>query len=152
QLTSEHKQTIRHQTTLFGPIGGQYDRQTVITRFAWRIPRWPISRVHWACALLCSLLWLVGSGGAFAQEARFALVIGNDHYRAATLATPANDAGLVADALGAAGFAVTGARNLDQAALRESFREFVGQVAAAGPNAVAVVYLAGFGLQFEGEN
>jgi hypothetical protein len=53
-------------------------------------------------------------------------VIGNDQYRTATLATPANDAGLIADALGAAGFTVTGARNLDQAALRESFREFIG--------------------------
>jgi uncharacterized caspase-like protein len=79
-------------------------------------------------------------------------VIGNDQYRTATLATPANDAGLVANALGAAGFAVTGARNLDQAALRETFREFIGQVASAGPNAVAVIYLAGFGLQFGGEN
>ena len=79
-------------------------------------------------------------------------MIGNDQYRTATLATPANDAGLVADALGAAGFAVTGARNFDQAALRETFREFIGQVASAGPNAVAVIYLAGFGLQFGGEN
>ena len=55
-------------------------------------------------------------------------------------------------ALQAAGFTVTGARNLDQATLRESFREFVDQLAAAGPDAVAFVYLAGFGLQFEGEN
>src|SRR6202034_3184105 len=68
------------------------------------------------------------------------------------LATSANDAGLVADALQSAGFTVTGARNLDQPTLRESFREFLGQVAAAGPDAVALVYLAGFGLQFEGEN
>ena len=83
---------------------------------------------------------------------RFALVIGNDEYRAAKLATPANDAGLVADALTAAGFTVGGARNLDQATLRESFREFLGQVAAAGPDAVAVIYLAGFGVQFAGEN
>ncbi|MGB3746455.1 MAG: hypothetical protein WBD11_18295 [Xanthobacteraceae bacterium] len=35
---------------------------------------------------------------------------------------------------------------------REAFREFIGQVAPAGPNAVAVIYLAGFGLQFGGEN
>jgi uncharacterized caspase-like protein len=34
-------------------------------------------------------------------------VIGNDQYRTATLAPPANHAGLVADTLGAAGFAVT---------------------------------------------
>src|SRR6516164_10172961 len=29
---------------------------------------------------------------------------------------------------------------------------FVGQVAAAGPDAIAVVYLAGYGVQFAGEN
>src|SRR5579862_4868848 len=87
-----------------------------------------------------------------AAEQRFALVIGNDEYHAAKLATPANDAGLVADALQSAGFTVTGARNLDQATLRESFREFIGQVSAAGPDAVALVYLAGIGLQFNGEN
>lgn len=97
----------------------------------------------WLAALVVLLL---GQHSSLAQEVRFALVIGNDQYRTATLATPANDAGLVADAPGAAGFAVTGARNLDQAALRETFREFIGQVASAGPNAVAVIYLAGFGL------
>jgi uncharacterized caspase-like protein len=88
----------------------------------------------------------------YAAEMRFALVIGNDQYKSAKLATPANDAGLVASTLQAAGFTVTGAQNLDQATLRESFREFLGQVEAAGPDAVAVVYLAGFGLQFNGEN
>ena len=103
----------------------------------------------WLAVLVVLLL---GQHSSLAQEVRFALVIGNDQYRTATLATPANDAGLVANALGAAGFAVTGARNLDQAALRETFREFIGQVASAGPNAVAVIYLAGFGLQFGGEN
>jgi uncharacterized caspase-like protein len=87
-----------------------------------------------------------------AQETRFALVIGNDQYKAATLATAGNDAGLVADALTAAGFTVTGARNLDQATLRDTFREFLGQVGAAGPDAVALVYLSGYGLQFEGDN
>ena len=87
-----------------------------------------------------------------AAEMRFALVVGNDEYKTVKLSTPANDAGLIADALQAAGFTVTGARNLDQATLRELFREFLGRVAAAGPDAVAVVYFAGFGLQFEGEN
>ena len=87
-----------------------------------------------------------------AAEVRYALVIGNDQYRTAPLATPANDAGLVADALQAAGFTVTGARDLDQATLRQTFREFLDQVAAAGPDAVALVYLAGYGLQFDGEN
>ena len=85
-------------------------------------------------------------------ETRFALVIGNDQYKAAKLATAANDAGLVADALQAAGFTVTGAANLDQVTLRETLREFLDQVSAAGPDTVALVYLAGFGLQFNGEN
>jgi uncharacterized caspase-like protein len=102
--------------------------------------------------LLVILALTLSQHASQAAEQRFALVIGNDEYRAAKLATPANDAGLVADALQSAGFTVTGARNLDQATLRESFREFIGQVSAAGPDAVALVYLAGIGLQFNGEN
>jgi uncharacterized caspase-like protein len=109
-----------------------------------------IRGLSFCLAVLVALL--LGQRSGLTQELRFALVIGNDQYRTATLATPANDAGLIADALGAAGFMVTGARNLDQAALRESVREFIDQVAAAGPNTVAIVYLAGFGLQFEGES
>jgi uncharacterized caspase-like protein len=104
----------------------------------------------WLVALLLALT--LGQRAGHAAEMRFALVIGNDEYKSTKLATPANDAGLVANALTAAGFTVTGARNLDQATLRESVREFLGQVAAAGPGAVAVIYLAGFGVQFAGEN
>jgi uncharacterized caspase-like protein len=109
------------------------------------------ARALFFCLIAVAAL-LLGQRPGQAQEVRFALVIGNDHYRAGTLPTPANDAGLVADALTMAGFTVTGAQNLDQATLRETFREFLGQVSAAGPNAVALVYLAGYGLQFEGEN
>jgi uncharacterized caspase-like protein len=105
-----------------------------------------------ALGLLVILALTLGGHTSQAAEQRFALVIGNDEYKAAKLATSANDAGLVADALQSAGFTVTGARNLDQATLRESFREFIGQVSAAGPDAVALVYLAGIGLQFNGEN
>ena len=106
-------------------------------------------------SIFCALVFValaLGQRSGHAEETRFALVIGNAEYKAGTLATPANDAGLVADALQAAGFTVTGARDLDQATLRETFREFLGQVSAAGPDAVALVYLAGYGLQFEGEN
>jgi hypothetical protein len=103
-------------------------------------------------SLLVILALALSGRAGFAQEQRFALVVGNDEYKTTKLATPANDAGLVADALQTAGFTVTGARNLDQATLRESFREFLGQVSAAGPDAVALLYLSGFGLQFEGEN
>jgi uncharacterized caspase-like protein len=105
--------------------------------------------VAWVVVILALTL---GQRVGHAAEVRFALVVGNDEYKGAKLATPANDAGLIADALQTAGFTVTGARNLDQATLRESFREFLGQVAAAGPDAVALVYLSGIGLQFAGEN
>src|ERR1700761_3210568 len=103
-------------------------------------------------SLLVVLMVVLGQQVGYAQETRFALVVGNDEYKAGKLATPANDAGLIADAVQTAGFSVTGARNLEQATLRESFREFLEQVNAAGPDAGALVYLAGYGLQFQGEN
>ncbi|BCG96221.1 caspase family protein [Mesorhizobium sp. 131-2-1] len=91
--------------------------------------------------------------GALAQgEKRLAFVIGNASYQSGELATPANDAGLIAQTLQAAGFDVVGARDVDQESLRGSFRDFLAKVSAAGPDAVVFVYLAGHGVQFEGEN
>ncbi|WP_202899187.1 caspase family protein [Methylocapsa aurea] len=104
--------------------------------------------------ILCLAFTLPLSRQAFAQggEPRLALVIGNADYRESPLATPANDAGLVAETLRAAGFQVSGAANLDQDALRRAFREFLAKTAQAGPDAIVFVYLAGRGLQYEGEN
>ena len=86
------------------------------------------------------------------SQARFAFVIGNDSYEGAEIPTAANDAALVAEMLKGAGFDLTGARNLDQETLRASYREFLEKVAAAGPGAVAFVYLSGYGVQLDGEN
>ncbi|MCB1535170.1 MAG: caspase family protein, partial [Rhodoblastus sp.] len=104
--------------------------------------------------LILALAALGPLSPASAQESqsRFAFVVGSDAYEGAPLATAANDAALVADALKAAQFDVTGARNLDQDTLRASYREFLAKVTAAGPGAVSVVYLSGYGLQFDGEN
>ncbi len=93
-----------------------------------------------------------GPAGATPVEKRLALVIGNAAYKARNLRTPVNDASLIAQTLRAAGFDVVGARDLDEALLRQAFRDFVDSAARAGPDAVAVVYFAGYGLQFEGEN
>ncbi|PBC02095.1 peptidase C14 caspase catalytic subunit p20 [Mesorhizobium sp. WSM3860] len=91
--------------------------------------------------------------GALAQEQkRLAFVIGNGAYQSGELATAANDAGLIAQTLQAAGFDVVGARDVDQDSLRGALRDFLGKVSAAGPDAVVFVYLAGHGVQFEGEN
>src|SRR6202163_331718 len=85
-------------------------------------------------------------------EKRMALVIGNGAYQAGALATPANDAGLIAQTLQAAGFDVVGARDLDEDSLRHAFRDFVDNASKAGPETVVAVYFAGYGLQLEGEN
>lgn len=85
-------------------------------------------------------------------EQRIALVLGNAAYQGGTLKTPANDAGLVAQTLEAAGFDVIGARDLDLEALRRAFRDFIDKATALGPDDVAFLYLGGYGLQLEGEN
>src|SRR5271165_3452217 len=91
--------------------------------------------------------------GAAQAEKRIALVIGNAAYQAGgPLNTPANDAGLIAQTLQAAGFDVVGARDLDQDSLRHAFRDFVDKATSSGPDTVAFVYVGGYGLQLEGEN
>ncbi|RUU58525.1 caspase family protein, partial [Mesorhizobium sp. M2C.T.Ca.TU.002.02.1.1] len=93
----------------------------------------------------------VSATGALAQpQKRLAFVIGNAAYPSGALATPANDAGLIAQTLQAAGFDVVGARDVDQESLRGAYRDFLAKVSAAGPDAVVFVYLAGHGAQFEG--
>ena len=67
---------------------------------------------------------LFAAGGSFdpayaqQQEKRIALVVGNGAYAKTPLATTANDAGLIAQTLQAAGFDVVGARDLDGDTLR----------------------------------
>ena len=82
---------------------------------------------------------LVGVPGAAQAEKRIALVIGNAGYQAGALATPANDAGLIAQTLQAAGFDVVGARDLDQDTLRHAFRDFVEKATASGFDTVAFI-------------
>lgn len=105
-------------------------------------------------AWLACLPFLAAGGGALAQSVgpRIALVIGDANYQVGALATPANDAGLVASTLQQDGFDVVGARDLDQDSLRRAFRDFLNKARAAGPHAIAFVYLAGYGLQYAGEN
>jgi uncharacterized caspase-like protein len=99
-----------------------------------------------------ALLALAAGRGAEAAERRLALVIGEAAYPEKPLATAANDAGLVAQTLQAAGFDVTGARDLEEAALKQAFRDFLDKVTEAGKDAVAFVYVSGYGVQLEGEN
>src|SRR6266576_4333531 len=104
-----------------------------------------------AFVALLPLAFAVAPGAAQAEK-RIALVIGNAGYQAGALNTPANDAGLIAQTLQAAGFDVVGARDLDQDSLRHAFRDFVEKATGSGPDTVAFVYVGGYGLQLEGEN
>lgn len=103
-------------------------------------------------ALLLLSVPLAAAAGAGAPENRLALVIGNAAYRAGALATPANDAALIAQTLRMQGFDVTGSRDLDTKGLREAFEAFRNKVGALGPGSIVVVYFAGLGLQLEGDN
>src|SRR5262249_54711714 len=85
-------------------------------------------------------------------EKRIALVIGNAAYQTGTVPTAANDAGLIAQTLQAAGFDVIGARDLDQDSLRRTLRDFLQKATISGPNTVAFLYLGGHALQLEGDN
>jgi uncharacterized caspase-like protein len=103
--------------------------------------------------LFSALPGMPGSAAAQQQqEKRMALVVGNGAYARSPLATAANDAGLIAQTLQAAGFDVVGARDLDGDTLRRSFRDFIQKAEASGPGTVAMVYLAGYGMQLAGEN
>jgi uncharacterized caspase-like protein len=86
------------------------------------------------------------------QQKRIALVVGDGNYEKAPLPTAANDAGLIAQTLQAAGFDVIGARDLDADALRNSLRDFMTKVQADPANTVAMIYLSGYSVQLAGEN
>src|SRR5437879_2171324 len=107
---------------------------------------------------ICFLLPILLVAGALTpvraqqQEKRIALVVGNGAYAKSPLATTANDAGLIAQTLQAAGFDVVGARDLDGDTLRKSLRDFIQKAQASGPGTVAMIYLAGYGVQLAGEN
>src|SRR6202158_3916237 len=110
------------------------------------------SILSFALMLLCGFPGIQSSAAAQQQEKRIALVVGNGAYAKSPLATAANDAGLNAQTLQAAGSDVVGARDLDGDTLRRSFRDFIQKAEASGPGTVAMVYLAGYGMQLAGEN
>jgi uncharacterized caspase-like protein len=95
---------------------------------------------------------LVWTMAAEAANPRIALVIGEQNYADAQVPTAANDAGLIAEVLQAAGFDVVGARDLDQKSVREALRDFLDKANSAGPDMQAFVYFSGRGLQYAGDN
>ena len=84
---------------------------------------------------------------------RVALVVGNSDYALISpLATPANDAALMAETLRAVGFDVVEAQNADQLTIKRAIRDFGKRLRRAGPEAVGLFYYAGHGVQAGGTN
>jgi uncharacterized caspase-like protein len=110
------------------------------------------SAIVFCLALVFGLAGTLAPALAQQQEKRIALVVGNGAYAKSPLATAANDAGLIAQTLQAAGFDVVGARDLDGDTLRRSLRDFLQKAEQSGPDTVAMIYLAGYGVQLAGEN
>jgi uncharacterized caspase-like protein len=111
-----------------------------------------LSLLPWGLLALLVSAVVPASAQTPQHEKRIALVVGNGNYAKEPLATAANDAGLIAQTLQAAGFDVIGARDLDGDTLRKSFRDFVQKAEAAPADTVAMVYFAGYGIQLAGEN
>lgn len=99
-------------------------------------------------ALVMGLLMVINT--SIAQEKR-ALVIGNGDYRIGALKNPVNDALSVASTLRLRqlGFQVTELHNGDLDEMDESIRQFSDSVK---PGSVAMIYYAGHGMQYRGEN
>ncbi|MEZ5839033.1 MAG: caspase family protein [Hyphomicrobiales bacterium] len=96
---------------------------------------------------------LAGGSGAALAESRMALVVGNSAYaKISPLPNPVNDARLMADALGKAGFDVTMALDVSQRDLKRAVRDFSQKLEASGPDGVGLFYYAGHGLQVNGTN
>ena len=111
----------------------------------------PIGRWFAATMLLVAGLF-VGLADAQAQGKRLGLVVGLAEYGETRHPTALQDASLVAQALKQAGFDLVEGANLSQSELRATLRDFADKVSASGPDALVAVYIAGVGVQDDGEN
>ncbi|WP_052002863.1 caspase family protein, partial [Microvirga sp. BSC39] len=99
-----------------------------------------------------ALVAAFGQASAALAQDRLALVVGQGAYEGRTLAHAANDAGLIAQTLTSAGFEVVQGRDLNANDLRSLVRDFLDKVEGLEPGSTVMVYLAGHGVQLEGDN
>ncbi|WP_197062689.1 caspase family protein [Bosea sp. UNC402CLCol] len=113
----------------------------------------------WAHAFLCVMAAMafaafgLGATPAFAQQKRYAFVIGNGAYANVTkLPNALNDASATRAMLQDAGFDITPALDLSLAGLRGALDVFIDKVRKSGPDTTALVYYAGHAVQLDGAN
>ena len=101
--------------------------------------------------IIACLFVLVAGATASSAEKRVALVIGNGAYKAQrSLGNPANDAGLIGQALTAARFTTVDAKtDLGIGEFRQALRRFQSLTTGAD---VAFIYYAGHGMEVGGVN
>ena len=92
--------------------------------------------------------------GAQPTEPRVALVIGNSSYQQTGwyLENPVKDAELMAGTLSGLGFDVHLIVDATEEEMEDAFAIYGERLAAAGPNAVGLLYYAGHGVQSQGSN
>lgn len=100
--------------------------------------------------LFASALSAQAAPSAALGEARVALVIGNGAYPNVPLKNPVNDAHDLAGALKGLGFSVTLVTDGDLAAMSRAIRDFGNAIKR--PDAVALFYYSGHGVQYQGAN
>jgi uncharacterized caspase-like protein len=102
-----------------------------------------------------ALLWLLLlPTGAWAQEKRIALLIGNQAYSSeiGRLANPHNDIAILEKALKGLGFEVTVERDASLGGLTRAINAYARRVGAAGTNAIGFFYYSGHGAADAGTN
>ena len=93
-----------------------------------------------ALLLSASLIASLAGSAAAHAESRVALVIGESAYRAVpSLPNPVNDAKAMSKLLSDSGFEVTTASDLSQKEFNQKVGDFTAEIAARGPDTVALV-------------
>lgn len=110
------------------------------------------SKFQGALVGLLSMLLLVYSGAARAED-RLALIIGNSEYGTVSpLDNPANDARVIGASLSELGFAVTLLIDATQIDMKRGIAQFGRDLRKAGTDATGLFYYAGHGVQSYGTN
>jgi hypothetical protein len=111
----------------------------------------PIARAAMlAAALVLGAAFRASALDSSPGETRIALVIGNGSYANAPLKNPANDARDLSEALKGLGFSVTLVLDADLSAMSRAIRDFGNAIKR--PDAVALFYYSGHGVQYRGAN
>jgi len=115
-----------------------------------KVPRlFPLSKIGLANAVAIVALFLSASAHSAIAATKIALVVGNAQYPKQTLATPENDARLMAQAFERKGYKVVFLRNTNSNTFRKALRNFQKSAERAS---ISVLYFSGLAIRQGSEN